>query len=265
MTKLLDIAFVIGLLVNILKASDMILRPHQQKRLQESVESLVLWLEDCKPISAVEHVMNPKVQDALLTASYAVLVAWASLAWMFSVLISLSPGMRRIRNHRIGSDPLVTILFVLINLPVLVLLLPRMKRLGRASVKWLLSDGKLTAFSRNYFLVYIGSVIPVILEWALFFVLPHFLPEIQHSLWNVLYLIFGTLTMPFLSLILILQIVGFVIVFLTLLKWTNEILLKMTRALIWRVVEYDKGIVAALVLIITVVLAISEAYLRLQR
>jgi hypothetical protein len=274
MKKLLDAVVIVGLLVNIVKASDLILRPHQQKQLQQSFESLVLWLEDCKPIIAVEQLLTPRAQDALLTGSYIFVVIWASISWIgFALMSFIVPS----GPDGFGFDPLISCLFVLINLPMLLLLLPRMRTLGRTLVKWLLSKGRFHLLLIKFLILNFSVYLWFILVLALIYLILRFFNPgihindviqqigVQDSLAQILYFVFGTITMPFLSLTLILYVIGLMVVFLTIAKWINEMFLKFIRALVWRIVEYNKGAFAALALIITVALGILDLYIKSQK
>ena len=40
-----EILLIVGILVNLIKGADLILRPHQQKLVQDRIETLALWLD----------------------------------------------------------------------------------------------------------------------------------------------------------------------------------------------------------------------------
>ena len=50
MQRTIEILLVIGVLVNLIKGSELVLRPHQEKWLQNKFETLVLWFEYARPI-----------------------------------------------------------------------------------------------------------------------------------------------------------------------------------------------------------------------
>ena len=49
MERAVDVLFVVGVIVNLVKGADLILRPHQQKWLQDKCNSLALYLDYTKP------------------------------------------------------------------------------------------------------------------------------------------------------------------------------------------------------------------------
>jgi hypothetical protein len=46
--RAIEILLVLGVLVNLIKGADLLLRPHQQKWLQTVCDALALWLDDSR-------------------------------------------------------------------------------------------------------------------------------------------------------------------------------------------------------------------------
>jgi hypothetical protein len=69
------ILFIIGTLANLLKGADLLLRPHQKKKIQERAETLTLWAEETKPVEWYAKLTSPKAQFVLLTTIAAITTA----------------------------------------------------------------------------------------------------------------------------------------------------------------------------------------------
>src|SRR6266850_7536554 len=99
MERTVEILLVIGLLVNLLKGADLILRPHQQKWLQDKFETLVLWFDYAKPIdwfikkdaAKKVYVSQAVLLVTLLSGGFIVMRSISMMGWSWwTILIILS-------------------------------------------------------------------------------------------------------------------------------------------------------------------------------
>jgi hypothetical protein len=75
MQRTVEILLVIGILVNLIKGADLILRPHQQKWLQNKFESLALWLDYAKPPKWYTSLVHKKIYGVLFFLAPLVVIA----------------------------------------------------------------------------------------------------------------------------------------------------------------------------------------------
>ncbi len=73
--KIFETVFALGVLINLFKLGDMILRPQQKKKFEEVFETFTLWLDDIKPINWFNNLVHSgKLQYALTLISVYILV-----------------------------------------------------------------------------------------------------------------------------------------------------------------------------------------------
>jgi hypothetical protein len=74
----LQILLVVGVFINLVKGADLILRPHQQKWLQEQFESLALWLDYTRPLRFYKDTRRHMYHQFYVVSPF-VLLCWLSL------------------------------------------------------------------------------------------------------------------------------------------------------------------------------------------
>src|SRR5207302_8046139 len=66
----IDALLIVGLILNFVKAGDLVLRPHQLKWFQDRFEHLTLWLDFTKPLKALKSLTSDDGRLALLVLGY---------------------------------------------------------------------------------------------------------------------------------------------------------------------------------------------------
>jgi hypothetical protein len=231
------ILFIIGTLANLLKGADLLLRPHQKKKIQERAETLTLWAEETKPVEWYAKLTSPKAQFVLLTTIAAITTA-PLLASIFFI--------RDISGIFVLISPILTIVSMLF------LSRPTLK-----GTKWLFGDGSFSSSRKK-----VVSILGPIVGW--FFLLSY---VIKFVIWMdknferseptvISFIGIGLICVvtPLLILFIVLSILWLSLMFFRFSLVILEYTLKIFRAIAWRIVEYDRGAYAALVLIATIIL-----------
>lgn len=256
--KALDVVFVIGLLVNTIKLADLALRPHQQKRLQEWSEAMTIRLDDLKPLAWFQMFGKPKAWRILL---------FIGLAEFFAV--ALIAIFAQVHEEQVRSDIYIVqalaILASLVSIPYIV------RRAGPRLMNWLFASQRPWIFIRRYCGLIAGGFTTFIVY--------------QMLLWLVLWLIFHKqasfgdffdgmddphspahwglvsgllLCWPVFTFFWIAVQVGGLALWAVVFLGFAEFILKLARAIAWRLVEYNKGVFAALTLIVTAAVGIID-------
>ena len=221
-----NIAFVIGFAMNLVKAGDLVLLPHQQKRVQEFVNDLALrlsYLRGDELIGGYLQRHKPLFSSiAMLTSCF---VVWPRAVWTYAPTWALVVA--------IGFGSLFSAL-VLIWTVEAGSVSARLQRAAIASGVPLFI-GVVLAFSRGPIVVPQGGRLPLLS------------PE-NLTAYGILASLAAT-TVPTLGLALWL---GSISVFV--------ILLKLGEAAAWRVALYVKGAWAALMVLLTLILSVVAVF-----
>jgi hypothetical protein len=247
----IDILFVVGALVSLVKAAELLLRPHQEKWLQEKFEWLALWLDYTRPLRAYQrsrkHVYvglfytGPFVLGCFVVARmykhghyplWGVVAVVAIVGWIVIRLTIMTVEEEDETADLLGLRP---------PFDVIQYWIARAKGFGSQLIKHGLLGG------------------------------------ISVGLW-CLWLFLESRTDTTLEIILVF---GVMLVFLSYTAWVGGSNLAITivsvsllmleggltivRAIVWRIVEYNKGAFAAIVLIMTLALGVTEFFLKYQR
>src|SRR6266849_4462101 len=141
----LDTLLALGIVVNIVKGGDLLLRPHQQRKVQSFFEDVTLKLESLRPIEWLKPLTSERGQRRLL------LVGIGEFILLLGVVIS--------RQIWAGEFRVVGSFAVLLNSGALllsVLTLPFVTSLGGPKLmRWLLGDMRAPAVLRRFALVLI--------------------------------------------------------------------------------------------------------------
>jgi hypothetical protein len=80
LVRALDVAFVVGVLLNLSKLGELALRPHQQQKLQEWSEAKTIRLDDVRLPKWFEILRHPKAVGILMLIGLAEFVVTALVA-----------------------------------------------------------------------------------------------------------------------------------------------------------------------------------------
>jgi hypothetical protein len=251
----LDTLLALGILVNILKGGDLLLRPHQRRKVQSLFERLHLRLESQRPIAGLQRLASERGQRRLMLVGIGefLLVVGADIA------LDMWSG----ESATLGSFGVLLCSGALL---LSVLSRPLVTRLGGPQLmSWLVGDLSFFAFLRRFAVVFIAGIAV--------------LGIYQAALWGAAYLMsvgdpFDTLELPlekvgpgtlvvgvgllvawppFVYFWILTQVAGAALSMYALTR-LGVLLLKGVRALAWQLAEYNQGAWAALVLGTTVVL-----------
>jgi len=283
MMRILDALLAVGILINLIKGAELLLRPHQQSWLQDKCDTLALWLEDSRP---VRWYMKPNVPLRIhrLAGSVFVLIGgmgyalfaesrlWVTIIIIIAVTLLCtfmftsafddsdiektapdSSGRRYRALHGIRARDIV----VRDKLTEWLLDSPNFGT-------HLLKQGLLGVAGLLGFAGFMAIVIGVAYAGRYFNSLGRL------RIWQVL-IITGLIILiakvffyvesvatPFIAM----GCVSALSFLFTLSLVVTELFLKLTRGIVWRVAEYNKGAFAAILLIATGLLGVAEAYLR---
>src|SRR5215216_4835164 len=258
----LDTLLALGILVNIVKGGDLLLRPSQRRKVQSLFERLHLRLEAQRPIEGLQRLASERGQRRLM------LVGIGEFLLVVGADISLdiwSGGSATIGSFGVLLCSGAILLSVLSR--------PLVTRLGGPKLmRWLLGDLRVFAFLRRFAVVFIAGITV--------------LGMYQATLWGAADLMgtvdpFDTLELPlekvgpgtlvvgvgllvawppFVYFWILTQVAGAALSMCVLTR-LGGLLLIVVRALAWRLAEYNKGAWAALVLGTTVVLGLLRLIL----
>lgn len=241
--------FILGILTNLLKGADLFLRQHQKKWIQAKAESLTLWLEYTRPVAWYAKLTSKKGKYVLI-----------------SIIAILVISIFVLEDTPIARDVLFyTTLFVPLILYLLLSLFFLRRHLIKA-VDWLFGDGSFRSSCRRVFILFLITFLIFIAFFALLFSIVWLTEDASPSTKLVIRVVGGGLgVLIFLPLGIItmeLWLLGWSLIYITFLLKLFEYIFKLTRAIAWRVVEYDKGSYAALTLIFTMVLGVWLALIK---
>lgn len=259
MQRTVEILLVIGILVNLIKGADLILRPHQQKWLQNRFDTLALRLDYAKPLKWYTGLVHNRIYGVLFFAAPLLIIAaplipsvvktgtaplwWAIMMYaliLFVVIGCVVAACEKVNliddfsSQRPPAWDVVSLVHYWLTSPKsLTQQLIRHLIIVATSVGlWLLiSSTKTNVFGK-------GGVLIEVLN-------------------GIVFIVFALHTWIFAA-------SSFCIIIFSLSLLLAEILLKLLRGLIWRIAEYNKGAFAAIVLILTAALGVTEYYIRFR-
>ena len=261
----LDTLLALGILVNIVKGGDLLLRPQQRRKVQSLFKRLYLRLESQRPIKGLQRLTSERGQSRLMLFGIGEFV----LVVVIDIYLDIWSGESGESFTMGGFGVLLCSAAIFLS----VLSRPLVTRLGGPKLmRWLLADPSFFAFLRRFAVVFIAGITV--------------LGIYQATLWGAAYLMgtgdpFDTLELPlekvglatfvvgvgllvafppFVYFWMLTQVVGAALTMFVL-RRLGVRLLKVVRALGWRLAEYNKGAWAALVLGTTVVLGLLRLML----
>lgn len=278
MQRTVEILLVIGILVNLIKGADLLLRTHQQKWLQDKFETLTLKLDYTRPL------------DWYMKGGKAVRLYW--LLWM------AAPLLTGIIFLPFREYYLWFLLLAFVNITTyardykLVFAKPRteaqlqrldnrLKKRGASGIRierkfsnWIMGSPTYGQHLFRRFALTILSIIVVLLlmtimegltyvqnlilsrnNWPSYILFAIYIYFVLQLCFRYLYV-----ALP----ILFIGIIGFIILICSTTILIAEVLLRILRGIAWRIAEYNKGAFAAIVLLVTIALGIAELYFKTQ-
>lgn len=257
MQRTVEILLAIGILVNLIKGADLILRPHQQKWLQDKFETLTLRLSDTKPLTWFGHITNPVFFWVLA------LITGFPLAYALGQPLLFANSLRDLSFY----TGLILLSLSSINKAntyakgfISYIGGTRDKKKGTSYSFW--------TFIKRFLRVSLSLIILCSLIGFAMYILsslwlhfsPHSKPVPKLELLRISFIPAWPFIFHFLN---ILTVCSLIILAAGLLLVT-EILLIFIRAVCWRIAEYNKGAFSAIILIVTVSLGVAEFYLKYQ-
>jgi len=256
----LDVALALGVFINLVKAGDLVLRPNQQARVQAWIEDLTLRVEEIRPIGWLERMTSTRAHVVL------VLIGVSEFLLVYFLILLVNAG-KASAHAPVGSNAFVMNLAAsLCSVPALVL---TATRYGQPFVAWLVGPPPVRGVTRRFLkTIALGFLVLVIYEAILFGLVDLLWGEGPFDAMDLpmgqggpgIWVLGGGLLViwPVFTWFWVITQVGGLIMWAVAGVRLFEILLKAIRALCWRVVEYNKGAWAAVVLIITVVLGLAK-------
>lgn len=267
--NILDPIVAIGILTNVIKLGDLILTPEQQKTVQRVSETITLWLDYTRPLNWLRRWVTAQNGRPFLwfTIGLVILsntVQITSGTGPFGIIVL--PALPE-RFHTTAKA--LGLLITLVVVPLLVL------RFGLRAVHWLIAEGRLWRLFLRYLVgAIVGSVAVGILGAILFFwlsllsVLSFFAlgsDDLEFSDPQFSMALAFLVSLPvFETVVTILMVPGLAIVCMYVLVPLNVVFVVL-RGLAWRVVQYNKGAWAALLLVGTFVLAVWDIVLKTRK
>jgi hypothetical protein len=257
---MLDAALALGVLINLVKAGDLVLRPNQQARVQAWIEDLTLRVEEIRPIGWLERLTRPHAHVVLVLVGVFEFV-------LVLLLVTLVPAGKTAALGPVGSNVFVMQLVAIVcSVPALVL---TAKRYGPPFVAWLLGPAPVRGVTRRFLKTLVLGFLVLGLYEVILFGLVFFLwGDVPFDAMELpigeggpgIWVLGGGLLVvwpAFTWFWVITQVAGLILWAIVGVRFF-EMLLKWIRALCWRVVEYNKGAWAAVVLIITIMLGVAK-------
>lgn len=243
MEKFLHVGFIIGLLLSLSKLSELMFSLKQKKYIQDKFEIFTIWLDDVKPNKWSRFLENDKVQLCFLTIGF--LQTFAACYPLFEMLPS-----------KLLSDSVLLVTYITFFLEGLLYILLFRKQLKKIITKMIFPKiGKLIYFLLWFIALNVLFFIIGFLGGAIFidFALDNNPLYIETAI-GIMALTFSTITVIAFTL----EVAWLSFLFYVLLVLLSFVL-KIAKSIAWRISEYNKGVIEAIVLIGTVVLGIIEA------
>lgn len=257
MQRTVEILLVIGILVNLIKGADLILRPHQQKWVQDKFETLTLRLSDTKPLTWFGYITNPVIFWVLaLIIGFPLAYALGQPLLFANTLKDLSfyTGLVLLSLWNMNKANTYATGFI--------------SYIGNAKEKKGGKSYSFRTFIKRFLRVSLSFIILCSLIGIAMYILssvwlnfsPHSRPISRLELLRISFIPAWPFIFHFLSILTVCSLIIFAAGLLLII----EILLVFIRAICWRIAEYNKGAFAAIILIVTIALGVTEFYLKYQ-
>lgn len=254
---LLDIALTFTLALGFLKGADLLFRPHQRKAAQAFVDDLTLRMSDLDFRELAKRLGTPEAQFCFVVLAYMEFALFSLAAYVIQAPMWRPGGM--LRGHHGQWGWLLQTCLILVSIATLVLcwrrVMPALIRLiVGGSGRWMLIFLRFVAFTIASGAAAIGYLEAADAIGAALGPPWQTSPEGREglALWIGLALIWPAFTVYW----VVVQAIGAMLqVRLPHIRW----LFRLVQAVLWRLSEYDKGVVAAAVLVLSGVLAMAKA------
>lgn len=242
-----DIAFALGVLVQLTKLTDLLMRPHQQRWIQRSAEMITLRLAYLKPLQLYPRLVKKKSALVFVVVLELVLVVTIVLGSMHELFLG--------DRHPTGWNYFATILGSIALLIVAPLALVRYLN---QVMDWLFSRDRFVSFLVRFIALAIAGYV-VCSGLVTFYGATIVESETPLGpIMGLLLLFVGT------TLFLTLAALGTTIILLQIILTVTTIFVGGVRFLAWRIVEYNKGAWAAISLLLTILVGIVDIWTRLS-
>lgn len=251
--NLLDLGLLIGVLLQFGKASDLLLSNAQKKAVQEYCEDFALKIDDARPIEVFWRIYSERRIKILLAICAMVLVGF--VVWNSYTESSQTEGL-------VGTKLFAYFGFVVLFLSATTICVDYLY--GKRLSTWLYGHTNFLKYLKRYLLVVFGfaALLQPLVVFILFgldsvLAMREHSPVASHSilLLAVLYmlpvLLFSTYWWA-------LTVTGYVLIASQLILSIAQLILWFWRALMWRIVEFNKGAWAAITLLVTIALGITK-------
>jgi hypothetical protein len=249
-SPIVDSLLVIGVLTNLVKGGDLLLRKTQKEWLQERFEVLTLRLDDIRPVSWFAALSRPR-PAAVWSAFSALFVFVAPISALGGALAFLLDLWIMSAQNILAVDApprLALGVGLLVAVPVSALVL---WKLGPGLVRTLVGTGHGGRFFGRLFILYLTSAA----AFGAFYgasVLAKDIASARHVM---------AVLWPLLLSAFVLNAAGLLLVTVLFFLWILRLLFSAANAVCWRIAEYDRGVFAALLLIVTAGLGLYRVLL----
>ena len=258
----LDLAFATGILINSIKGADLLLRPHQQKRIQDWAEVTTLRLEYARPLRWFSKLATPRGTRILL------LIGVAEFFFV-GVTVGTVQAISKETNLHERLLQVGALLLSAVCIPYIV------SNAGPRLVTWLFKKQSIMSFALRFVVLLMGGFAFFMLyQAALIYVgwitigrhtkfFDYFDSIFDETSRAAVFDVVGLLLVwPFFTMFWIITQVGGLAMWCAAAVGVAEITLKFLRGLAWRIIEFNKGAYAALTLILTVVIGLADFVVR---
>ncbi len=250
--SILNFTFVIGVLIQFIKLGDLILRPHQQKKIQELAESFVLRLEYVKPMEWFKSLIK---RGWVFWFNYC-----TSSAMMYVSIEYFFENIKK--SHGIYNNLVIAVTTLSMILGTLFIF----HKYGHKLFIWLYSESRFKLFIVRYIYIILayflimalGCLVVYYLQLCILnsgYFIVRFLFMSLLLFFTLLFAVYGTTSC------VVICAAGYVLNFYFFLLILT-IILKFLRAIVWRIVEYNTGAWAAYTLLATVAIGIIKFLIR---
>lgn len=249
-STVVDSLLSIGIFANLVKGGDLLLRKGQKEWLQDRFETFTLWLDEVRPVMWFGALCRPRPAAVWTTLIVLFLLVSPTITYGGALALLLDLWLNTGRNILSANKPVYMFLLIglLVAVPVCVLLLwracPRL-------VRWLVGTGHGGRFFGRLLILYPTSVV----IFGFFYAISLFAKDIVVIRYTL------ALVWPSLLPVFVLNASGVTLVSLLVLLWCLRVGVAVLSGLCWRIVEYDKGVFPALLLIATVALGLYRVFL----
>lgn len=249
-SPIIDSLLIIGVLANIAKGGDLLLRKYQKEWLQDQFESLTLRLDDARPVTWFKALSRPR--PAAIWSTFSALFVFGAptqlLGGALAILLDLWIMSARNIVSMDHSFRVALGVGLIVAVPVSVIVL---WKICPKLVRRLVGNGHGGRFFGRLLILYLASVI----IFGTFYGVSIFSKDIVVARCVL------ALLWPSLLPIFILNAAGLLLVTLLIVLLILRLFFSVLRAICWRIAEYDRGVLAAILLLATVALGIYRVFL----